>query len=40
MQEELTNIKDDLQLAQDELISKIQENEIVNIKIFDVEREF
>jgi len=27
-------------MAQEELIAKIQENEMVNIKIFDVEKEF
>ena len=40
MKEELEKINEDLQLAQEELISKIQENEMVNIKIFEVEKEF
>jgi hypothetical protein len=29
-----------LALAQEELIAKIQENEMVNIKIFEVEKEY
>ena len=33
-------MNEDLALAQDELIVKIQENEMVNVKIFEVEREF
>lgn len=40
MKEELEKINEDLVLAQEELIAKIQENEMVNIKIFEMEREF
>ena len=40
MKEEIQKLNEDLALAQEELIAKIQENEIVNIKIFDGEREF
>lgn len=40
MKQELEKINEDLQLAQEELIAKIQENEMVNIKIFDLEKEF
>ena len=40
MKEELEKINEDLVLAQEELIAKIQENEMVNIKIFEMEKEF
>jgi hypothetical protein len=40
MKEELERINEDLALAQEELIAKIQENEMVNIKIYEVEKEF
>jgi chromosome segregation ATPase len=40
IKEELEKVNEDLQLAQEELISKIQENEMVNIKIFEIEKEF
>ena len=40
MKEELEKINEDLALAQEELIAKIQENEMVNIKIFEVEKEY
>ena len=40
MKEELEKVNEDLGLAQEELIAKIQENEMVNIKIFEVEKDF
>lgn len=40
IKEELEKVTEDLALAQEELIAKIQENEMVNIKIFEVEKEF
>ena len=40
MKEELEKINEDLALAQEELIAKIQENEMVNIKIFEVKKEY
>lgn len=40
MKEELDKITEDLQMAQEELIAKIEENETVNIKIYELEKGF
>lgn len=40
MKTELEQVNEDLQLAQEELIAKIQENEMVNIKIYEQDKEF